>query len=598
MQPTGNFFKIVTICFALLFFGCGSSSDSSSNNDQAMNSEAGYYDIPSINYNFRIPNGTTLNKKSSEARIFYSYLPGDEIKAKGKTTQPLFVFLNGGPGCATTLNLFSMNTAPYTLDQERTNGKMFAPNPYTWSTMGNLLYIDAPNTGFSYNMIETPENSIFRLYEFMPANYNPLLDAAQVVRVILKFLDGHSGIAANDIIIVGESYGGTRVSAMLNMLLFYEKYSSSGTGIYEDNELIQTIKDHFEKYFPGRTIDSKLVASQFGRQILIQPQLTGPYQDEITEQEFFKENSIIDKLAAEEGKVWDHQCNAYNFFPKNFCLTMNYLPKELNRDPYLYTRNATWTNDMEAFSTQSLLDVDVLSTVIGQDVREISKIKPINRAHACRYSPLFPKESGADGYLGMNQEAATILGLPEEAVQAFNTMLDRGNYIASKVDWDKENSLENVLGRLDHWDDYLIGTNMAVYVAYFMTSQMDDLRIINADISPIYGEMFLNNLSLVKTFLTDSELDLIIYSPALTESLKKYTEIVDSIDVVRGKDYEAERSPGYVTIYYKPGSLKDPESTPVFTTVYYPYYAKSGHSVSSAQPGEFRQDVINWLKEN
>jgi hypothetical protein len=49
MQPTGNFFKIVTICFALLFSGCGSSSDSSSNNDQAMNSEAGYYDIPSIN---------------------------------------------------------------------------------------------------------------------------------------------------------------------------------------------------------------------------------------------------------------------------------------------------------------------------------------------------------------------------------------------------------------------------------------------------------------------------------------------------------------------------------------------------------------------
>lgn len=587
--------KLMTFVFIVLLWGCGGSSGSGSSNEQATECEAGFYDIGAVEYKLRLPSGTDLDSNSSLARIFYSYLPGDEIKTMGKTDQPLFVLLNGGPGCATTLNLFAMNTAPYTLDKDRTAGEMYAKNPYSWATMGNLLYIDAPNTGFSYNMIANPGNSLSRLVEFLPANYNPLLDAAQVVRVILKFLDTHKGIAANNVVLVGESYGGTRVSAMLNMLLFQDKYSSSGTGIYQDDELVSLIKKHFEKYFPGEDVDSELAAAQFGRQILIQPQLTGPYQDEVTVREFFKENSIIDRIAAEEGKVWDHQCNEYEYFPKNMCVAMYYLPKVLNRDPYLYTQNASWTDDHEAFSTQSLLDVDVLGTILGQDVRGIAKMKPSDRETACRYSPLFSREGGDGACFELNPEYADRL--PEGTDGFFQAMLDQENYIATQVDRDRNNTLENVLGKLETWDDYFIGSNTSVFVAYFMTSLIEDLRVVNPDASTIYGEMFLNNLGLVKTFLTDSELDLIIYSPALPESLKKYTGIVDSVEVVQGTDNAQERSPGSMTVNFMPNSLEDLDSTPASATLYYPYYAKSGHSVSSAQPGDFRQDVMNWLKE-
>lgn len=587
-----KFFRLNLILVFVLAVLCGCSDSSNSNdNKNAFNSEAGFYDLDIIDYAFRIPGREITNAASSKARIFYSYHPGDNLFQGSNNSLPLFVFLNGGPGCATTLNLFAMNTAPYTLDKSRTDGKMYAKNPYSWTAMGNLLYIDAPNTGFSYNMIEHPEDRYNRIYEFVPPKYNPLLDAAQVVRIVLEFLDKHSGVGANKVILVGESYGGTRVSAMLNMLLFHTKYSESGTGIYQDDKLVELIERHFNRFFPNQEVTPELVASQFNRQILIQPQLAGPYQENAMVNAYFGENSIIDQLAGEQGKVWDRKCPGM-YYNVSDCVTMDFVPKTLNLDSYNYTHNSTWTDDNEAFSTQSLLDIDALSTVLGGiDVYGIEELKPSSRAQACRYSGIIDRES--DDYFFLDPEYADYLD--NDYTEILEEMLKQQNYIASQVDQTKNNTLEIVLGKLETWDDYLIGTNVSVFLAYASASAVDAYKAINADVSPVYGEMFLNNLALVDTFLTDSELDLIIYSPALTESLASYTKIVDSVKVVQGTDNTDERTPGSVTINFIANSLKDTESTPTSKTLYYPYYSKSGHSVSSSQPEEFRQDVVNWL---
>ena len=589
--------KLLRLSLLLIFVlamlcGCNDSSDSDGNKD-ATKSEAGFYDLDTIDYAFRIPGNGTIEVASSKTRIFYSYHPADEVAQGGNNTQPLFVCLNGGPGCATTLNLFAMNTAPYTLDKSRTDGEMYADNPYSWTRLGNLLYIDAPNTGFSYALIENPEDSFNRILEFIPQHYNPLLDAAQVVRTVLKFLEKHSGIGANEVILVGESYGGTRVSAMLNMLLFHNKYSESGSGIYQDDELVALIEKHFNKFFPDREVTPELIASQFDRQILIQPQLAGPYQENATVDAYFGENSIIDQLAAQKGKVWDRNCTGM-FYNVSDCVTLNFVPKTLNLDSYNYEHNSSWTDDNEAFSTQTLLDIDALSTVLGDiDVRGMEKLKPSSRSQACRYSGIIDRENDDEGQFVLDPEYEEYVG--EEYSETLEVMLEQQNYIASQVDLTANNTLVNVLGKLESWDDYLIGTNVSVFLAYACTSAVEPYEIINADVSPIYGEMFLNNLALVNTFLTDSELDLIIYSPALTQSLTRYTEIVDSVDVIQGTDGTDERTPGSVTIDFIANSLDDLESTPVSRTIYYPYYSKSGHSVSSSQPEEFLQDVMNWM---
>ena len=189
--------------------------------------------------------------------------------------------------------------------------------------------------------------------------------------------------------------------------------------------------------------------------------------------------------------------------------------------------------------------------------------------------------------------------LPGEAAhELYEYGLAHMNYIESKLDRDASGSLVDTFGKLDPWDDYMVGTNFGVYVSYFLSSLDTTLGpYINADKSPLFGEMFLNNLAYVRTFLTDAELDLIIYSPALPESFKKYESIVQNVEVQRGTDTVLEHKPGYVTISFHPDSLSDADTTPDSTTIFYPYYSTSGHSVSSSQPGELLQDVEAWLTQ-
>lgn len=55
------------------------------------------------------------------------------------------MWLTGGPGCASEIALFYEN-GPYMFDESAN----MIPNPYSWNTNANLLYVDQPvGTGFS-----------------------------------------------------------------------------------------------------------------------------------------------------------------------------------------------------------------------------------------------------------------------------------------------------------------------------------------------------------------------------------------------------------------------------------------------------------------
>jgi carboxypeptidase C (cathepsin A) len=83
-------------------------------------------------------------------------------------TDPLIVWLTGGPGCSSLLALFTEN-GPYTVEQNMALKR----NPNSWNSFANLLYIDQPvGTGFSYADspldYETTEEVIAQdLYVFM-----------------------------------------------------------------------------------------------------------------------------------------------------------------------------------------------------------------------------------------------------------------------------------------------------------------------------------------------------------------------------------------------------------------------------------------------
>ena len=227
----------------------------------ALSPEAGFLDIPSDNYAV-----AGVNRNSPEHRIWYSFQPAQIMP----TTKPLAIFFNGGPGSATSSLLFSFNTANKTLDPAVTS--TIAPNPQTWAQFANLLYIDAPATGFSYplnpgNVVPPPDIGI-----------DIDRDAGIFLSVITRFLLRHPALLGNQVILVGESYGGTRATLMLIYLYNYEIYNTTSTGI-NDSQVLGDLQSYFSTAFQTTTPNTTQISKIFGHQVLIEPAIVGATQN-------------------------------------------------------------------------------------------------------------------------------------------------------------------------------------------------------------------------------------------------------------------------------------------------------------------------------
>eukprot|EP00729_Bicosta_minor_P010476 gene10476-21802_t len=115
-------------------------------------------------------------------------------------TDPVVLWMTGGPGCSSEVALFGEN-GPCQVNTEGTNT---TANPYSWNSKANLLYIDQPaGTGFSYG---TGMDH----------------DEAGVAKDMYAFLQGffkeYSQYAALDFFAFGESYAGHYVPAVTHMI--------------------------------------------------------------------------------------------------------------------------------------------------------------------------------------------------------------------------------------------------------------------------------------------------------------------------------------------------------------------------------------------
>jgi len=572
--------------------------------------EAGYSDVEQIQFALQRP-GARLVYTSSRAEIFYNFHPAEQDPA-GK---PLFVFFNGGPGCPTCEGLLSTNTGPRSMHPQPWGPTppeaSTSLNPDSWTSMGNLLYIDAPATGYSYNLHPTPRlfwPTLITSGLYDAQNFNPYIDAAQMVRVLLRFLSAHPAIRDNPVVLVGESYGGTRVTTMLNLLLNYHRYGDRGTDIYVDPQLALEVQRYLDQRYrkrKGWVYPPRVIAKQFGRQILIQPQLTGANQSEVTGDMYEEPNSPIDQLAWRKGKVFERCIDAPDAPCNKAEHAIRFVMFDLDISPYhtqrLMQNKENGYVDSEAWVTiwtwARLFTTGPATELLHFDVTQIDGLYIANRAFrdadtGIYWSPYNLRIPLSDST--SIPEPNTLPGTERAWIEAMPQLITD-----ARAQYDETVADASSFGRF-FFDQFGLGLPpnlnyvscppLGVYHAFYRNSA----TAAHFDITPEsvrYGELFLGNLPFVKTMITNADLDLMIYSPALTPSLRRY-------DLVKSADAHSDCADCDGTIeinYQRTAFAKLGHLFPRRQTIWFPRYRNAGHAVSASMPRKLIEDVAAWM---
>ena len=521
--------------------------DTESDDDSAvivevLDYESGFIDLEENSYTL-----SNQNNQSGRAKIWYDFQPANE----DPESKPLFVLYNGGPGSSSSL-IFLYNTSKKTADQAFA-GEGVADNQWNWNKLGNLLYIDARQTGFSYGIVDNPSSKSARSNYFSTENFNVFVDAADFIRVILRFLKAHPQIKSNPVILAGESYGGTRTTAVMNILLNVADYAQKNRVFY-DQSLFNEIAAHFQKIDPTVTgmPSTEAVAKQFGRQIMIQPLAMGQQQLDAIGEVLEQSNSPLYEIQQETGKKYTPCGNSWNCDKYN--KAVNYV-RNAGRDIYSYRREYNWLFDYTDYGIAKMLQFSMFKQFIMNDPTKIEALYAANRTGAFRYK-------GGYGYTKNISDPDKIENLPESIKIILQARIEQRNLhpLAS-------GDLESVFGTLPAYDEYYVDTNDTI-LSTFYNASVDPYSDVN-------GEMFLENIRTAKTFITKAEEDIILYAEATPEAAKKFSSVSS-----------VETGDESFTVHFKDGQS---------ATVTFPFYPESSHSVSVNQPEKFFNDVKNWM---
>lgn len=564
--------KLISVVLCLLILGLITPGVLRCNeNIQSSPNEAGFVNIEPQTFYFHYGSYfSRLFQKSSEALIWYSFQAADQ----NYTQKPLFVFFNGGPGSASSSGLMSMNTTRYTLDNRIASGggDVYIPNTVSWTRLGNLIYIDARQTGYSYNRMQRVSDFDARFREFNSQNFNPFIDAADFIRVLFRFLDRHPELKRNPVVIVGESYGGMRALAMLHILLNYTDYGN-GREMYQDRALADEIQAHFDDVFPqfrGQEVPPEIIARQFGYQILIQPSISYGYQSQITDEMLLEPGSVIDQIEQEVGIPYN---------PSAHGDPLSYVMYTAGRDVYIYTKPRDWLTGFFRNAARLLHNTLNMSQITGVDVTQIPQLYAAERGNAYR---VFDTNYEFDLMPADTSPSIKFLYLDPARLEAQDARQETGD-------------LSAVFGELQPWDRYFLSTNYHANWA-FHVHNVAKVRGYEVDTDHArFGAMFLKNIAHVNTFITNAALDLVVYTAAIPPTFSRYGDILESVRYER-KSPQGEMRPGQIVLNYRPSAFPDIQNLET-RIIRFPLYASSCHAVSLTQPEDLFNDIFNWLDE-
>ena len=319
--------------------------------------EAGFVDVPAG------PSGGS----PAAGRVFYAFRAADA----DPESKPLVVVFNGGPGWATTGGLFLQGTGPYSVDMRGRPGAPLVKSARSLTQIANVLHIDARSTGFSYDFGTAPKGCHFR----------PTDDAADFLRVVFTFLGEHPRLSNAKLVLLGQSYGGLRVTEMVNLLL---DYTSDIAKPYDLGRLVER--------WAARAIGPKPVDGPFssialgerlGGAVLVQPFIFGSAQ-----------------LRAQE---------------KLIAADPDLEKARPDMDEFDVRRSATAADEVLARSAAALANHETTTTLFGLDLDGVPGLKPADRVGA-RRSPHIP----GPPLPGVNEAFVARLGALEDGDAYFH----------------------------------------------------------------------------------------------------------------------------------------------------------------------------------
>jgi len=135
---------------------------------------------------FKLTDTTSLTKN-----YFYWFFESRSTPS----TDPIVLWMTGGPGCSSEVALFGEN-GPCSVNAEGTDT---ITNPYSWNSNASVLYVDQPaGTGFSYGT---------------GMDHNEAGVSADMYNFLQHFFSAHPEYQKNDFYAFGESYAGHYIPA-------------------------------------------------------------------------------------------------------------------------------------------------------------------------------------------------------------------------------------------------------------------------------------------------------------------------------------------------------------------------------------------------
>eukprot|EP00253_Pinus_taeda_P005622 PITA_05622 len=189
-----DFGKVVWTCYLLVFVALLSHTEAAPANAR-ITSVPGYSGtLPSDHY------GGYVKIDETSGKYLYYYFITSERNA---TTDPVVLWLNGGPG-GSSFDGFVYEHGPFNFEAgENGNLPRLKLNPYSWSKVSNIIYLDSPcGVGYSYS-----EN-------VSDYDTGDLQTASDTHDFLLKWFEEYPEFVSNPFYIIGESYAGIYVPTL------------------------------------------------------------------------------------------------------------------------------------------------------------------------------------------------------------------------------------------------------------------------------------------------------------------------------------------------------------------------------------------------